>query len=66
MLRFGPMRLFVLPLVAPSVPYFAGCAGTVPATGAPKNPMVASGPVRAAAVDEHSFGSATYKLLLER
>ena len=54
------MRLSVLPLLA----LLAGCAGGAPATGAPKNPLNANGPIRPAAVDERSFGGSTYKLLL--
>src|ERR1041384_7230882 len=62
-LRFQPMRLSVLPLLALGA-LLVGCAGASPANGAAKNPLSASGPIRPAAVDEHSFGSATYKLLL--
>jgi len=57
------MRLSVFPLVALSA-VLAGCAGGPATARAPKNPLAVSGPVHAAAVDEHSFGAATYKLLL--
>jgi cellulose synthase operon protein C len=57
------MRLSVLPLVALCA-LLAGCAGGAATSGAPKNPLAAMGPIHAAAVDEHSFGAATYKLLL--
>jgi len=42
----------------------AGCAGGAPAIGHPKDASATNGPVRAAAVDDRSFGDATYKLLL--
>jgi hypothetical protein len=60
------MRLSVFPLVALAalVVSVAGCAGGASASGAPKNPLAKAGPIQATAVDEHSFGGATYKLLL--
>jgi hypothetical protein len=57
------MRLSVLPLVA-LFALLAGCAAGPSNTGSPKNPLAASGPVHPTAVDERSFGAATYKLLL--
>ena len=57
------MRLSVLSLVALAA-LLAGCAGGATTGGGPKNPLGAGGPVQAAAVDERSFGSSTYKLLL--
>src|ERR1041384_7448312 len=63
MVRFGSMRLSVLPLLG-LVALLAGCAGGATSSGSPKNPLSAHGPVQAAAVDDRSFGAATYKLLL--
>jgi hypothetical protein len=57
------MRFAALPLVA-LLALVAGCAGGAPASGGPKDPHGRSGPVKAAAVDERSYGGATYKLLL--
>ena len=57
------MRLSVVPLVAVAA-LLAGCAAGAPVTSHPKNALAASGPVHATAVDERSFGSSTYKLLL--
>jgi tetratricopeptide (TPR) repeat protein len=57
------MRLSVFPLVALTA-LLAGCAGGPVTAGPAKNPSAASGPVKATAVDERSFGGATYKLLL--
>src|SRR5687767_14828823 len=57
------MRLSVVPLVALAA-LLAGCAGGVPVTNHPKNAAGDNGPVHAVAVDERSFGDATYKLLL--
>lgn len=54
------MRLFAPALLA-LLTTLAGCAGT--AATAPKHPD-SGAPIQAAAVDERSFGSATYKLLL--
>lgn len=63
MVRFGPMRLSVFPLVALAA-LLTGCAGGAASSGHPKNPAAATGPVQAVNVDERSFGGATYKLLL--
>ncbi|HEX2873040.1 MAG TPA: hypothetical protein VHP33_17380 [Polyangiaceae bacterium] len=57
------MRLSVFPLVALSA-LLAGCAGGPGTAGPAKNASAASGPVKPTAVDERSFGGATYKLLL--
>lgn len=57
------MRLSALPPVA-FLALMAGCAGGGPVTGGPKDPHGVHGPVKAAAVDERSYGGATYKLLL--
>jgi cellulose synthase operon protein C len=57
------MRLSVLPLLG-LVALLAGCAGGATSSGSPKNPLGVQSPVRAAAVDDRSFGAATYKLLL--
>jgi cellulose synthase operon protein C len=57
------MRPSLIPLLG-LVALLAGCAGGTSTPGAPKNPLAASGPVQAAAVDERSFGASTYKLLL--
>lgn len=57
------MRRSFLPLVALAA-LLAGCAGGAPAAGTPKSPLAATGPVKAADVDDRSFGGATYKLLL--
>lgn len=51
---FAPVALLAL---------LAGCGGGAPATGL-KDPHSLNGPVKAAAVDERSYGGATYKLLL--
>jgi cellulose synthase operon protein C len=57
------MRFAALPLVA-LLALVAGCAGGAPAAGGAKDPHGLNGPVKAAAVDERSYGGATYKLLL--
>lgn len=57
------MRSSVLPLVALAT-LLAGCAGGASTGGALKSPTNHQGPIHPAAVDERSFGSATYKLLL--
>ena len=57
------MRLSVVPLVALAA-LLAGCAGGAATGGAAKNPTGISGPIHPAAVDEHSFGGSTYRLLL--
>jgi tetratricopeptide (TPR) repeat protein len=57
------MRMSVLPLLGLGA-LLAGCAGGATSSGSPKNALSAQGPVRAAAVDDRSFGAATYKLLL--
>src|SRR6478609_4376724 len=63
MVRFGAMRSSVLPLVALAA-LLAGCAGGASTGGALKSPTNHQGPIHPAAVDERSFGGATYKLLL--
>ncbi|HKY36181.1 MAG TPA: hypothetical protein VJN18_09595 [Polyangiaceae bacterium] len=55
---------FVAPALLSLLFCLSGCAGGPGSGGAPKSPLDAGGPVRAAAVDERSFGSSTYKLLL--
>ncbi|HXK16924.1 MAG TPA: hypothetical protein VNG33_03950, partial [Polyangiaceae bacterium] len=57
------MRLSVFPLALLSA-LLAGCAGGAASAHAPKNPLAVNGPIHPAAVDEHSFGATTYKLLL--
>jgi hypothetical protein len=57
------MRPSALPLVA-LLALGTGCAGSGAATGSPKDASQLGGPIKAAAVDERSFGSATYRLLL--
>lgn len=60
------MRISVLPLLSliACLACISGCAGGPGAGGSPKNALDAGGPIKAAAVDERSFGSSTYKLLL--
>lgn len=57
------MRSYGLPLVALAA-LLAGCAGGASAINHPSNALAANGRVQPAAVDERSFGDATYKLLL--
>lgn len=57
------MRLTALSLVA-LLASVAGCAGGAATSGGLKDPHGANGPVKAANVDERSYGAATYKLLL--
>ncbi|MDF3067481.1 MAG: cell wall surface anchor family protein [Polyangiaceae bacterium] len=57
------MRLSVVPLLG-LIALLAGCGGGAAGAGSPKNPLSAQGAVQAASVDDRSFGSATYKLLL--
>ncbi len=57
------MRLSVFPLVALAA-LLNGCAGGAAGAGHPKNAGSAAGPIAPVSVDEHSFGDATYKLLL--
>jgi cellulose synthase operon protein C len=57
------MRLSVFPFVALAA-LLAGCAGGAHSSGNLKSSHSANGPVKAAHVDESSFGGATYKLLL--
>jgi len=57
------MRLSVPPLIALTF-FVAGCTGGSLAAGASKSPSAAIGPLHPAPVDERSFGSSTYKLLL--
>ena len=57
------MRLLVSPLLALCA-LLAGCAAGPSTTHPPKNPLAVAGPIHPTAVDEHSFGAATYKLLL--
>ncbi|HEY6077560.1 MAG TPA: hypothetical protein VIW29_02080 [Polyangiaceae bacterium] len=56
------MRLTALALLALST-WLAGCAGGASA-GAPKHPNDQGASIKGASVDERTFGSATYKLLL--
>lgn len=63
MVRFGAMRLSVLPLVALTA-LLAGCAGGATTGGVPKTAVAQRGPITPAAVDDRVFGGATYKLLL--
>ena len=57
------MRSSVIPLVALAA-LLAGCAGAAPRPGTPSSSLPIGGPVKAAAVDERSFGPSAYKLLL--
>jgi cellulose synthase operon protein C len=57
------MRPSVLPLLG-MLALLAGCAGGAQVSGASKHPSSKDGAIAAAAVDDRTFGSATYKLLL--
>jgi hypothetical protein len=57
------MRFSALPVVALLV-LGTACAGGAGSMGGAKDPRAQGGPVTPAAVDERSYGSATYKLLL--
>lgn len=57
------MRSFALPLVALAA-LLSGCAGAAPHPGTPANQLANRGPLEPVAVDESSFGSSAYKLLL--
>lgn len=57
------MRLHALPLLS-LVVCLSGCGAGAGTAGSPKSGFDAGGPITAAPVDERSFGSSTYKLLL--
>lgn len=57
------MRFAALPLAA-LLALVTGCAGGAAGSRGPHDPSGVHGPITPAAVDERSYGSATYKLLL--